>query len=76
LISIQRPVGRPILDNGQPIQLVNDSLTFSNGVLDLSPGQDVNDGPFNTQAAPDASQLFLSPINGANSVLLTRFPQN
>ena len=76
MFDIDPTTGRPVMDNGQPIQLVNDSLTFNNGVLDLSPGQDVNDGPFNTQAAPDASQLFLTPINGAAPVMLTRFPQN
>ena len=76
MFDIDPSTGQTLVDNGQSAQLINHNLTFNNGVLDLSPGQDVNDGPFNTQAAPDASQLFLTPINGAAPVMLTRFPQN
>ncbi len=66
----------PVMEDGFPVQLMDSSLTYTGGVLSLSPGTEFEDGPFMTTASPDSSQLFLTPMNGGPARLLTRNPQN
>lgn len=72
MFEVDPRTNQQVVINGQPVQVDNGPLTFVNGVLHLSPGADVEEGPFNTQATPDASQLVLQSLNGELPRTLTR----
>jgi len=72
MFEVDPRTNQQVVINGQPVQVDNGPLTFVNGVLHLSPGADVEEGPFNTQATPDGSQLLLISATGDAPRTLTR----
>jgi len=59
MFEVDPRTNQQVFIDGQPVQVENGPLTFANGVLHLSPGADVEEGPFNVQPTPDGSQLVL-----------------
>lgn len=74
MFDFDRQTGQPIMDDGEPVQLLNHSLSYSSDTLTLSPGTDFEDGPFTVQASADGSQLYLTSQDGSDVRMLTRRP--
>lgn len=66
--------GRPIMEDGEPVQLMQNNLTYNSNTLSLSPGTEFADGPFAVQLSTDGSQLILTSQDGGDIRVLTRRP--
>ncbi len=72
MFEVNPRTNQQVVFDGQPVQVIKGSVSYVNGILHLSRGTDFEEGPFNTSAPPDASQLVLQSLAGEQPRTLTR----
>ncbi len=72
MFEVDPRTNQQVVFDGQPVQVIKGSISYVNGILHLSQGTDFEEGPFNTSATPDASQLVLQSLAGEQPRTLTR----